>query len=82
MLDDDHIPSDWSTGPQPAAVPMAVRIRPPATNPTAQDAPQTTIVNSDDPWVDPIHDAATISALTHIDHVATVVNATSVSRCH
>lgn len=68
--------------PQPAALPTAAWINPPAKKPTAQDAPRTTIVTSDDLWVDPILDALAISAMREIDHVATVINSTSVSRCH
>jgi putative transposase len=68
--------------PQPAALPTAAWINPPAKKPTAQEAPRTTIVTSDDSWVDPIRDAPAISAVTQIDHGATVISSTSVSRCH
>lgn len=43
--------------PQPADLPTAVWINPPAKNTTAQDAPETTIVTGDNLQVDPIHNA-------------------------
>lgn len=68
--------------PQPAELPTAVWINPPAKTPTAQDAPGTTIVITDDLRVDPICDVSEISAVPLIDHGATVINSTSVSQCH
>jgi putative transposase len=46
--------------PQPAALPQAVWINPPAKKHSAQDAPGTTIVTSDDLWVHPIPSALMI----------------------
>jgi putative transposase len=68
--------------PHPADLPQAVWINPPAKKPTAQDAPGTTIVTSDDLRVDPIRDVDTYSAGLLIDRTATLIPSTLVSQCH
>ncbi len=68
--------------PQPADLPTAVWINPPATKPTAQDAPGTTIVTVDDLRVDPIRHAADLVTGIIIDHAATLITPTLVSQCH
>jgi putative transposase len=68
--------------PQPADVPQAVWINPPAKKTTAQDAPGSTTATSDDLRVDPIHDADDHSAIMLIDRSATLITAPSVSQCH
>jgi len=68
--------------PQPADLPQAVWINPPAKKTTAQDAPGSTIASSDDLRVDPIHDADDHSAIMLIDRSATLITAPSVSQCH
>jgi putative transposase len=68
--------------PQPADLPTAVWINPPVKNTTAQDAPETTIVTSDDLSVDPIRDADEHVAVMSIDRRATLITPTLVSQCH
>jgi putative transposase len=68
--------------PQPADLPQAVWINPPAKKTTAQDAPGSTIASSDDLQVDPIHDADVHSAIMLIDRGATLITPPSVSQCH
>ena len=68
--------------PQPADLPQAVWINPPAKKPTAQDAPGSTIALSDDLRVGPIHDADDHAAIMLIDRGATLITAPSVSQCH
>lgn len=68
--------------PQPADLPTAVWINPPAKKTTAQDAPGTTIVTGDDLQVDPIHDANDHAAFMMIDRGATLITSPSVSQCH
>ena len=68
--------------PQPADLPTAVWINPPAKKTTAQDAPQTTIVAFDDPWVDPISTDDDHDAVTLIDLTATLISSPLVSQCH
>jgi putative transposase len=68
--------------PQPADLPTAVWINPPAKKATAQDAPGTTIVTPSDLRVDLIHDVPEIAASITIDHRATVITSISVSQCH
>jgi hypothetical protein len=67
--------------PQPADLPQAVWINPPAKKTTAQDAPGMTIVTSDDLRVDPIRDADDYSGLI-IDGGATLITSPLVSQCH
>jgi len=67
--------------PRPADLPNAVWINPPATKSTAQDAPGTTIVTSDDLRVDPIRDADDHFAVMTIDRGATLIPLTLVSQC-
>jgi putative transposase len=68
--------------PQPADLPQAVWINPPAKKTTAQDPPGSTIVLSPDLRVDPIYDADDHSAIMLIDRSATLITAPSVSQCH
>jgi putative transposase len=68
--------------PQLADLPTAVWINPPTKNTTAQDAPGTTIVTSDDLRVDPICDADDPSAIMMIDRGATLIPSPLVSQCH
>ena len=68
--------------PQPADLPTAVWINPPAKKTTAQDAPGSTIAISHDPRVDPIHDADDHVTIMLIDRGATLITAPSVSQCH
>jgi len=68
--------------PQPADLPTAVWINPPTKKPTAQDAPGTTIVITDDLRVDPIRDALTPSAVLLTDRGATLITSPLVSQCH
>jgi hypothetical protein len=68
--------------PQPADVPTAVWINPPAKNTTAQDAPGSTIVTSDDLRVDPIDDADDRPAVLMTDRGATLIASTMVSHGH
>jgi len=63
--------------PQPADLPTAVWINPPAKRSTAQDAPRMTIVTADDLRVDP-PDAFTVFM---IDGGATLITPPSVSQC-
>lgn len=67
--------------PQPAELPTAVWINPPAKTSTAQDAPGTTIVTSDDVRVDQIFDPHTRSTIRRIDGDATLITSPSVSQC-
>ena len=64
--------------PQPAALPTAVWINPPAKRSTAQDAPGTTIVTSDDLR----SDGPRVSTGLMIDGGATLITLPSVSQCH
>jgi hypothetical protein len=59
-----------------------VWINPPTTKTTAQDAPDKTIVTSDDLRVDPTCDADDPSAVMMIDRGATLISSPSVSQCH
>ena len=68
--------------PQPADLPQAVWINPPAKKTTAQNAPGTTIVTSDDVQVDPIRDPDGYSAVMMIDRGATLITSPLVSQCH
>jgi len=68
--------------PQPADLPTAVWINPPAKKPTAQDAPGTTIGISDDLRVDLIRDADDPFAVLPIDRSATLITTSLVSQCH
>jgi putative transposase len=68
--------------PQPADLPTAVWINPPAKKTTVQDAPATTIVISDDLSVDPIRDADERVAVMIIGRSATLITPTLVSQCH
>ena len=68
--------------PQPADLPTAVWINPPAKKTPAQDAPGTTIVTGDDLQVDPIHDAHEHAAFMMIDRGATLITSPLVSQCH
>jgi hypothetical protein len=68
--------------PQPADLPTAVWINPPAKKSAAQDAPGTTTVISDDLRVDLIRDADDPLAGLPIDRSATLITATLVSQCH
>ena len=68
--------------PQPADLPTAVWINPPAKKTAAQDAPGTTIVNVDDPSVDPISTADDHDDVTMIDLSATLITSPLVSQCH
>ena len=67
--------------PQPADLPTAVWINPPPKKSTAQDAPGTTIVTSDDLQVDPISDVPDPSTVLMIDGGATLITSLSVSQC-
>lgn len=66
--------------PQPADLPTAVWINPPAKKSAAQDAPGTTIVISDDLRVDLMRDAD--DCAVPIDRSATLITTTLVSQCH
>jgi putative transposase len=68
--------------PQPADLPNAVWINPPAKKTTAQDPPGSTIDISHDLRVDPIYIADDHSAVILIDRGATLITAPSVSQCH
>jgi hypothetical protein len=68
--------------PHAADLPSSVWINPPAKKKTAQDAPRTTIVRVDDPWVDPISTASDYEAVSIIDVNATLIPSTIVSQCH
>ncbi len=68
--------------PQPADLPNAVWINPPAKKTIAQDAPGTTIVTSDNLRVDPIRTAAAHFAVMTIDRGATLISSSLVSQCH
>jgi len=68
--------------PQPADLPHAVWINPPAKKTAAQDAPGATIVVSDDLRVDLIHDPDEPFAVLPIDRSATLITTTLVSQCH
>ena len=68
--------------PQPAEIPTAVWINPPAKRPTAQDAPGTTIVTLDDLQVVRISAADDRDAAIMIDHGATLITSPLVSQCH
>jgi putative transposase len=68
--------------PQLPDLPTAVWINPPAKKTTAQDAPGTTIVTSDDLPVDPIRDADDYSAGLMIDCGATLITSPLVPQCH
>ena len=67
---------------QPADLPTAVWINPPAKKPTAQDAPGATIVTSDDLRVDPICHADNHFVVMTIDLGATLIPSRRVSQCH
>ena len=68
--------------PQPADLPHAVWINPPAKKTAAQDGPGTTIVISDDVRVDLIRDTDEPFAVLPIDRSATLITTTLVSQCH
>jgi putative transposase len=68
--------------PQPPDLPTAVWINPPVKNTTAEDAPGSTIVTSDDLRVYPIYDADDRSAVTMIARGATLITSPVVSQCH
>ena len=68
--------------PQPADLPTAVWINPPAKKPTAQDAPGTPIATVDDLRVDPIRHADDHVTGIIIDRGATLITPTQVSQCH
>ncbi len=68
--------------PQPADLPTAVWINPPAKKPTAQDAPGSTIVTWDDLQVVPTSAADDRDAAIMIDHGATLITSPLVSQCH
>jgi putative transposase len=68
--------------PQPADLPTAVWINPPAKKTTAQDAPGTATVTSDDLRVDAIRDADDYFAVTPIDGNVTLITPPLVSQCH
>jgi putative transposase len=68
--------------PQPADLPTAVWINPPAKKTPAHDAPQTTIVAFHDPSVDPISTDDDHGAVTLIDLSATLITSPLVSQCH
>jgi putative transposase len=69
--------------PQPADLPSAVWINPPAKKTAAQDAPGTTTVTSDDQRLDPISEADSRAALMMmIDRRATLITPPLVSQCH
>ena len=67
--------------PQPADLPTAVWINPPVKKPAAQDAPESTIVTSDDLRVDPLGDAPAALTVLMIDGGATLITPPSVSQC-
>ena len=67
---------------QPADLPRAVWINPPAKNTAAQDAPGTTIVIMDDLRVDQSRDADDHVAVMIVDRNATLITAPLVSQCH
>jgi putative transposase len=67
--------------PQPADLPTAVWINPPARSSTAQNAPGTTTVTSDDRWVDPISDVPDASTDFRTDGGDTLITSPSVSQC-
>ena len=67
---------------QPADLPRAVWINPPAKNTAAQDAPGTTIVIMDDLRVDQSRDADDHVAVMIVDRHATLITAPLVSQCH
>ena len=67
---------------QPADLPRAVWINPPAKNTAAQDAPGTTIVIIDDLRVDQSRDADDHVAVMIVDRNATLITAPLVSQCH
>jgi len=68
--------------PQPADLPQAVWINPPAKKSTAQDAPGSTIVTSDDVRVDSNRDADHLSAVMMIDRGGTLITSSLVFQCH
>jgi putative transposase len=68
--------------PQPPDLPTAVWINPPVKKTTAEDAPGSTIVTSDDLRVYPIYDADDRSAVIMIDRGATLITSPMVSQCH
>ncbi len=67
--------------PHPADLPTAVWINPPPKKATAQDAPQTTIVTSDNLRVTPVVDADDQVAVTIIDRDASLITSTLVPQC-
>ena len=67
--------------PHPADLPTAVWINPPPKKETAQDAPRTTIVTSDDLRVTPVLEADDHVAAMIIDRNATLITSTLVSQC-
>ena len=67
---------------QPADLPRAVWINPPAKNTAAQDAPGTTIVIMDDLRVDQSRDADDHVAVMIVGRHATLITAPLVSQCH
>jgi putative transposase len=68
--------------PQLADLPSSVWINPRAKKTTAQDAPGSTIVTVDDPWVDPISTAPDYDVVSIIDVNATLIPSPIVSQCH
>ena len=68
--------------PHPADLPTAVWINPPGKHSTAQDAPGTTIVRSDDPRADPIQAPADDLGLVMMEGNATLITEALVSQCH
>jgi putative transposase len=68
--------------PQPADLPTAVWINPPAKTSTAQDVPGTTTVTSDDLRVDQIFDPHNRSTVLLTHGGATLITSPSVSQCH
>jgi putative transposase len=68
--------------PQPADLPSAVWINPPARKTDAQDAPGTPIVTSDDQQVDPIFETDGHAAVMMIARRATLITPLLVSQCH
>jgi len=68
--------------PQPADLPTAVWMNPPAKKPAAQDAPGTTTAISDGRRVDLMRDADDPFAVLPIDRSATLITTTLVSQCH
>jgi putative transposase len=68
--------------PHPADLPQAVWINPPTKKPTAQDAPGSTIVASDDLRVDRISGSFDATRSPIIGTGATLITAPSVSQCH